>query len=105
ISIACVVFSNTVIKQKIAGISLILLLLGTFTLRTIFQYNKSIGTHQFSAFGSWQIAANALYGYAHSSKIPAKTVPLRFRELHAMVNKNIDSIHHLLIKPDYDIGV
>lgn len=105
ISIVCILSLRLALKQKLVGVSLVVLLLTTFIVRTIFQYQKSIGTSQFSAFGGWQLAANALYGYSNSRKTSPETVPPKFRELHTLVNKHMDSIQQLLIRPDFDIGV
>ena len=51
------------------------------------------GTRQFSAFGGWQLANNALYMYQN---IPARDrgpVPARFAKLEVMVDQHMDTLN------------
>lgn len=103
ISILVIVFAHISVREKCVCVGCIILLLGSFATRTMYQYYKQTRTVQYAAFGGWQLAANALYGYAHVSSDPPKMVPAQFRILHTMVNNHIDSIRKLTIRPDDDI--
>ena len=105
LSITCIMLTKTPTINKAIGGGLTILLLGWFIGRTEFEYYKTTGTKQFSAFGGWQIAANALYGYAHSFNDPLETVPKEFRQLHSLVNNHMDSIRHLKVRPDNEVFV
>jgi hypothetical protein len=105
ISIGVIIPSHLKVRVKLMGIGWMLLLLSGFTVRTAYQYYKDTHTVQYSAFGGWQMAANALYGYAHSPLRPPEQVPAEFRDLHALVNRHMDSIKHIVPRPDQQIGI
>ena len=92
-------------KTKCLGTGSIALLLLLFISRTLYEYQVKTDTKQFAAFGGWQIAANALYGYAYATPDDPATVPEKFRDLHTLVNYHMDSIRHLARRPDEEIGV
>jgi len=79
-------------KFKVAGIAVgIGLVLGSY-LFTSQKMGTVTGRRQFSAFGGWQLANNALYMY---EQIPAKErtpVPARFAKLEAMVREHMDTL-------------
>jgi hypothetical protein len=64
-------------REKIAWMAAPALLFIPFTLFTQFQTKAVTGTAEFSVFGGWQIANNALYMYGHiqvdSTKLPPET--------------------------------
>lgn len=105
ISIMLIVFTTMPRKRKLLGIGFIVLPLLLFIGRTQYEYKMKIGIVQYAAFGGWQLAANALYGYAHSSKKNAQNTPWKFKELHLLVNHHIDSLRKLTYRPDKEIGV
>lgn len=107
ISIIIIAVAPLRIGFKITGVGTIVLLLSALTARTEYSYYKDTKTIQFSAFGGWQIAANALYGYAHSTPDSPATVPARFRKLHTLVNRHMDSLSHMsfVLRPDYDVSI
>lgn len=105
VSIAVIAFANLSVRARLLGAGCIVLLLGAFVGRTQYKYYKYMGTAQYSAFGGWQIAANALYGYAYAMPEQPEKVPIRFRELHASVNKHMDSIRHLTVRPDEEVAI
>ncbi|WP_133994493.1 hypothetical protein [Dinghuibacter silviterrae] len=94
-------------SEKQMSIGLILLMLFIFIGYTQYCYIKKTGVVQFSAFGGWQLAANALYGYAHSQLDSPSNVPPKFRELHTIVNKHMESLSRIpsFLRPDHNIGV
>jgi hypothetical protein len=107
ISISVIFLSHAYKKQKLLGIGLIILLIGSFIGRTQYEYHKLTGTVQYSAFGGWQIAANALYGYAYAKPDDIKDVPGKFYYLHQIVNKHMDSLRRYppFLRPDKEVAV
>ncbi|OQP65373.1 hypothetical protein A3860_17045 [Niastella vici] len=107
ISIGCILLAHMSQKIKWVGITALTLLLGGFIGRTQYEYYKMTGTVQYSAFGGWQLAANALYGYAHARPDATESIPPKFRTLHSIVNHHMDSLNKLffIFRPDLDIGV
>jgi hypothetical protein len=105
VSIIIIYSAHMPAKRMWLGISCIAFLLLAFIGRTQYEYKVRTDTIQYSAFGGWQMAANALYGYAHADSISVNRTPSKFRELHAMVNRHMDSIRHLIKRPDAEPGV
>lgn len=93
------------VKTRRLGMGAIIILLLGFISRTQYEYKAKTGTAQFSAFGGWQLAANALYGYAYDQPDEEKDVPFEFRILHSMVNDHMDSIRRLRNRPDAVPGI
>ncbi|MDR3714162.1 MAG: hypothetical protein P4L51_15190 [Puia sp.] len=107
ISIIVIVLSNLKTGLKWLSVGMITLLLGCFIVTTELAYRQETGYLQYSAFGGWQMAANALYGYAHTKPDSPENVPVKFRELHSIVNKQIESISHIpdFLRPDHNVSV
>ncbi|MBO9204614.1 MULTISPECIES: hypothetical protein [Niastella] len=105
ISVLIIIFSRTTKNVKWIGIISIAVLLLAFIGSTQYEYNKKTDTIQYAAFGGWQIAANALYGYAFSKRDHVEDIPDRFRPLHELVNQHIDSLAKLNMRPDREIGI
>jgi hypothetical protein len=105
ISIAVILHIRLPLKIKFLNIGLIILLIGGFIIYTQYNYRLKTKTLQYSAFGGWQIAANALYGYAYATPDPPTLLPKKFQSLHIVVNRHIDSLRHLATRPDEEIGV
>lgn len=105
-SIFIITLSSLKFKEKLIGIATVLLFLSAFIARTEYEYYKETGTVQFSAFGGWQIAANALYGYAHTNR-DTSSVPPKFLALNTVVNEHMDSLDKVFFffRPDYTLGV
>ena len=105
ISICLIGYSQMHVKDKMIGISTILVLLGAFIGRTQFQYYKATDTVQFSALGGWQLASNALYAYSNEEipNVPSR-IPAQFRQLHSLVNRHIDSLRQVPVRPDGELG-
>ncbi|KAA2238793.1 hypothetical protein F0L74_21495 [Chitinophaga agrisoli] len=105
ISISVILLAPLCVRGKLVNIGLIVLLLGGFIWHTKYHYYTETGTNQYSAFGGWQIAANALYGYAHAIPDAPEMVPLKFRPLHVLVNRHMDSIRDLVVRPDREVAI
>ncbi|THU39603.1 hypothetical protein FAM09_13970 [Niastella caeni] len=105
ISTSIIIFNRMSKTHKMIGIVSIAMLLLAFIGRTQFEYNKKTGVVQYTAFGGWQIAANALYGYAFSNPDPVEDVPGKFRPLHSLVNRHMDSLAKVKLRPDREIGI
>lgn len=105
ISIAVIALTGSSKRNKWLSVASIIMLLLVFISSSINEYDKRTGTMQYSAFGGWQMAANALYAYAYADPIDTKNAPYQFQALHAKVNHHMDSIRTLDNRPDKDIGV
>jgi len=105
ISLLIISLSKTALRAKITGIVAILALTGGFAGYTFYHYKKTTGIVQFSAFGGWQMASNALYMYAHLPQEPSTSFPSRLKELHTIVSHHMDSLNHVKIRPDTALGV
>lgn len=104
ISIAIILLSGLIPKKtKWLGIGSMLLLL-IFIGSTQYEYKRKTGTIQYTAFGGWQMAANALYAYAHAPK-RERAIYYDFWELHDIVNHHLDSLSRLTNRPDEEIGI
>ncbi|HEX9512834.1 MAG TPA: hypothetical protein VF939_20230 [Puia sp.] len=88
------------IRNKTGGIAMICILIGAFVTHTVSKYQESTGIRQFSAFGGWQIASNALFMYAHARPEPSDRVPASFKWLHSLVNQHMDSLQKVAHRPD-----
>lgn len=104
-SIGAILFTTMSKKLKWAGVGSITLLLLTIIGRTQYEYKVKTGTVQYSAFSGWQLAANALYAYAHSPLDSNYVYPVATWDLHAIVNRHMDSLRTLAKRPDEAIGI
>jgi len=105
VSIAVILFSRGRMPVKAAGILLILVFTGAFIIHTGNTYKKVTGTWQFSPFGGWQLASNALYMYAHVKPEPARQFPADLRLLHSKVIRHMDSLRNTKHRPDSLLGI
>jgi hypothetical protein len=107
ISIAVILLCPANRTLKFSSVTLIVLLIGLFAGSTAHEYKIRTNTVQFSAFGGWQIGSNALYAYAHAKLIPVEKVPAKFKVLHSIVNKHMESLKRVpeVIRPDYEVAV
>ena len=105
ISITIIFMTNLVPrKTKWLSIGAIVTPLLVFIGSTQYEYQKRTGATQYSAFGGWQMAANALYGYAHSPKRELSD-NFDFQPLQDVVNHHLDSLDKLKYRPDQEIGI
>jgi hypothetical protein len=104
ISVGVIVTTHLPRRLKLKAIGAIAILLSFYIGRIQYEYYQKTGSVQFAAFSGWQIAANALYGYAHADHISIKA-PMVFEQLHALVNQKVDSLKKMRYRPDDDPGV
>lgn len=105
ISVAIIVFIDMPKRTKWLGMGFMALLLLTFIGRTQYEYKMQTNTTQYAAFGGWQIAANALYGYAYAQPDDWENLPAKFKDLHQLVNRHMDSLRHLAVRPDKEVAI
>ena len=87
-------------KFKTIGIALGVLLVGTSVAYTSNKMQLDTGRRQFSAFGGWQLANNALYMYQNIPAAQRSPVPARFAKLEQMVREHIDTIQRVKLTRD-----
>jgi hypothetical protein len=95
VSLIAIVLCHRSWKYKLTGILFGIGAILTSIMYTSQEMQSISGKRQFSAFGGWQIANNALYMYEH---IPARErgpVPERFVRLEAMVREHMDTLNRI----------
>jgi hypothetical protein len=89
---------------KLGGIALgSLLVLGSI-LYTSQKMKDVTGQRQFSAFGGWQLANNALYMYEHIPASERGPIPVRFAKLETMVRQHMDTLTKVKFKHDDSVN-
>jgi protoporphyrinogen oxidase len=92
IAVMAFILSRQGWQRKLAGIGLgAVLVLGSYWY-TSSKMQEVTGKRQFSAFGGWQLANNALYMYEHITAAERGTVPERFAKLEKMVREHMDTL-------------
>jgi len=105
ISILVILLAKGSVKTKLYSLAIVLLPVTWFVSYTTWTYKEKTGVAQFSAFGGWQMASNALFAYAHVPVDSTKPVPREFKKLHAITLKHMDSLTHVKVRPDNEIGI
>ncbi|MBO9202820.1 MULTISPECIES: NAD(P)/FAD-dependent oxidoreductase [Niastella] len=77
---------------KLAGMSAGFALIAWSVLFTSNKMQTETGHKQFSPFGGWQLANNALYMYEQIPANERKPVPARFEKLEKMVRQHMDTL-------------
>lgn len=80
---------------KIVAIALQFALIGFFILYTQGQMKELTGIRQFSPFGGWKMANNALYMYGHVCQIKNDPVPEEFLKMDSMVRSYFITFHRV----------
>jgi len=92
ISILVFVLSRQSWKIKLGGIALSIALVSLSFIYTSQKMKETTGQWQFSAFGGWQLANNALYMYEHIPAAERGPIPTRFAGLESMVRQHMDTL-------------
>lgn len=94
--------SRQPLKLKLAGIILPIVLVIGFIIYTSHKMETYCGVRQFSAFGGWKLANDALYMYAHIHPDKSDTVPAKFRMVDRYVRRYFEITHEQgdLMAPD-----
>jgi hypothetical protein len=74
-------------RQKILGIVTQLVVIGSFIGYTTWRVGEISGKAQFSPFGNWKTANDALYMYGHVYQEDTDSVPEKFAALHQTVRQ------------------
>jgi protoporphyrinogen oxidase len=87
-------------RRRLTGIGLgLVLLCGSFWY-TSHKMKETTGQFQFSAFGGWQLANNALYMYEHIPASKRYPPPARFVKLETMVRQHMDTLKKVKLNHD-----
>jgi len=95
ISIVTFGLSKLSFKNKLIGIIACLMPCSSFIAYTMYHYKKLTGQLQYSPFGGWQLANNAMYAYRYIDSAARKPVPTKFQALDNMVREYFDSTRDL----------
>jgi hypothetical protein len=90
ISVGVMVISKMPIRQKVAGIGIVIILCGSFVIYTGNNYKALTGKWQYSPFSGWQWANNAMYAYRYVDSVKRKPVKQKFENLDKMVRNYFD---------------
>lgn len=104
ITVIVLLLSRMEWKQKLIGFTVSIALVGLFIWHSGNKYNELTGKRQYSAFGGWQLASNALYMYSRMNR-DHDVAPNRFSVLHKVVQHHLDSLDRLRKRPDTIPGI
>jgi hypothetical protein len=90
-----ILLSRLSMRYKIAGIVVQFLLIGGFVFYTRSEMQELTGVKQFSPFGGWQIANNALYMYGHINDNGNGDLPVEFYPLDSAVKQYFNRTHRV----------
>lgn len=106
ISTAVIVFSGATIQAKVIRLIVVCSPVIIFIIYTTRVYNKSYQINQFSPFGGWQLASNAMYMYSHVAPKSPPKIPVSLEKIHNHTVHHMDSLNHVRYKdrPDQELG-
>ena len=102
VSLVALLVSRFNIRGKLVAIFFPLLLIGTFVLYTQAEMKQLTGVSQFSPFGGWQLANNALYMYGHVYQRKSEDLKGELGMLDLAVRRYFDSTHRVESMLDYN---
>lgn len=104
--ISCIayVLSNQKWVYKIAGTCLSFLLVFGFYQYTSYQLKDVTGYQQFTPFGGWQLANNALYMYESIPPNDRIAVPAHFAKLEIMVRQHMDTLDRVKVSKEDSVS-
>ena len=97
-----ILFSHLRPWLKATAIALQFVLIGVFVLYTSTQMQKVMGVRQFSPFGGWKLASNALYMYGHVCQERKDPIPPQFAQLDNMVRGYFQQVQQVDDLLDYE---
>jgi len=100
IAILAFFFSRQSWQRKVTGIAAGLLLISVSFFYTSSKMKQVTGKWQFSAFGGWQMANNALYMYQHIPAAQRGPVPQQYAALETMVRQHMDTLRKIKFSHD-----
>jgi len=86
------IVSRYSLRQKILGIAMQVLVIGAFIGYTSMRVGQISGKTQFSPFGNWKTANDALYMYGHIYQEDTDSVPEKFAALHQTVRQYFQAV-------------
>jgi protoporphyrinogen oxidase len=104
IAILAFFFSRQSWKTKLVGIAASLLLVSVSFFYTSQKMKDTTGKWQFSAFGGWQMANNALYMYQHVPATQRGPIPTQFAGLETMVRQHMDTLRKVKFSHDDSVN-
>jgi len=96
--------SHQNLRPKLAGIGLSLILLFASYSYTSGTMKEVTGHRQFSAFGGWQMANNALYMYEHIPASQRGPIPVKYVKLETMVRQHMDTLRKVKLSHDDSVN-
>ena len=87
-------------KRKVAGMTLSVALVAVSFFWTSQKMKTTTGQWQFSAFGGWQLANNALYMYQQIPAAKRGPVPAQYAGLDTMVRQHMDTLRKVKFSHD-----
>lgn len=103
VGVIAILLTHQSIKYKLLGIILPIILITGFILFTRFTMQTSTGVKQFSPFGGWKLANDALYMYEHIYIKDKGPLPEKFKNLDQTVRKYFDAPHDTVDLYHYDV--
>lgn len=104
IATGVLLFAKLSWRIRLSGIGLMFLLIGLFVWHNEIQYRKLTGKAQFSPFGGWMLAGNALFMYSRLPK-DKEPPPAKFSGLQQLVDHHMDSLQKAKARPDSMMGI
>jgi hypothetical protein len=93
IAVVAFMLSRQQLWVKVAGVSIQFVLLGGFIFYTSNRVAELTGERQFSPFGGWKVANDALFMYAHIPPENSELPPAKFRSLNHLVQRYFAYTH------------
>ena len=100
ISLAVFILCRCKWYYKVAGLAFSVVLIGWSVLYTISETQRVTGTQQFSPFGGWQLANNALYMYQQVAPSARAAAPAKLALLEKMVDQHMDTLSRVRFSHD-----
>lgn len=104
IAVLAIFLSPQSLNRRLVTFGLSLGLLGSSFWYTSLKMKEVTGKFQFSAFGGWQMANNALYMYEHVAAQDRQIPPARFSRLESMVRQHMDTLKKVNLRHEDSVN-